>query len=666
MIKECINTYKRKLITKRLYIRTRYASGYVKQTNRNCYEFSVSRLISVPLYVKNRIPLSLDIGVVNFEYITTSYLWRIDFVIGKDILIPFRNVQVSEKWQTMSIDISAYSEAIRHSISRPATISVGLNIIPVHTSDAGTFKIKNIRLRPFNEEEKSKNLIRKAYKERIKISSIDLNEYLRSDFPCKMTGIRVSDAEIMIEGATCKADCDFYLVEIPIFSEFSAKEFFEVAKIQPDASNHFLVKTVRKIDENEYLYDRIYSRWAIAVKTEDGYVLSSFARYADTINSICSIPDIIPENKKGLGGFKFNNFESDLDELGVSHITINIRLTNFLRATVSGNSIPFHYNGKTYYADENKIKKYDHALLAAAKRNIIVYAIILIYPENKSRDKIVGRMLEHPEYNEEGAYTMPNLTNVESVNLYAAAIDFIANRYSRPDKQFGHIHRWIVHNEVDTAWIWCNAGKKTAIELMDIYVKSMRLIYYTTFYYNKNTEVFVSLTHNWQSSFDKNCYTGAEMLELLIAYSRTEGDFRWGIAHHPYPEQLIEPKSWLDPNATNDLNTQLITFKNVELLDKFVRQPYTFYKGKEQRRIVLSEQNPNSFDYSPQALAEQADSLQYVFRKVKKCDGIEAYIAHSWIDARFEGGLKTGLRKYLDDPDDPGGKKPAWYVFKSE
>ncbi len=28
--------------------------------------------------------------------------------------------------------------------------------------------------------------------------------------------------------------------------------------------------------------------------------------------------------------------------------------------------------------------------------------------------------------------------------------------------------------------------------------------------------------------------------------------------------------------------------------------------------------------------------------KVMACDGIDAYIAHSWIDARFEGGLKDG------------------------
>ena len=46
------------------------------------------------------------------------------------------------------------------------------------------------------------------------------------------------------------------------------------------------------------------------------------------------------------------------------------------------------------------------------------------------------------------------------------------------------------------------------------------------------------------------------------------------------------------------------------------------------------------------------------------CDGIDAYIAHSWIDARFEGGLKTGLRKYPDDESDPFGCKPSWYLYR--
>ena len=56
--------------------------------------------------------------------------------------------------------------------------------------------------------------------------------------------------------------------------------------------------------------------------------------------------------------------------------------------------------------------------------------------------------------------------------------------------------------------------------------------------------------------------------------------------------------------------------------------------------------------------------LAYAWKKLEACDGIDAYLAHSWIDARFEGGLRTGLRKYSDDPEDPFGTKPSWIVFR--
>ena len=322
------------------------------------------------------------------------------------------------------------------------------------------------------------------------------------------------------------------------------------------------------------------------------------------------------------------------------------------------------YNGETYYADKEKIEQYDKTLIAAAKRNIIVHAIVLVYPESWSKDKSVGRILEYPEYDTAGIYTLPNMTDVSSVNLYAAAIDFLAARYSRPDKKYGHIHRWIIHNEIDSAWIWCNAGNKSEIEFTNLYIKSMRMVYYTAIKYNGNAEVLISLTHHWNSKYDeKYFYKGKDIAKLMLDFSRAEGDFKWGVAYHPYPEILWEPKSWLDEDAADNDNTKLITFKNIEVLDAWIKKTETFYKSR-QRTLVLSEQNPNSVDYSEKAFAEQAASLAYVWKKLSLCTGIEAYIAHSWIDSRLEGGLKTGLRKYPDDKDEPYAKKTAWYVYR--
>lgn len=111
------------------------------------------------------------------------------------------------------------------------------------------------------------------------------------------------------------------------------------------------------------------------------------------------------------------------------------------------------------------------------------------------------------------------------------------------------------------------------------------------------------------------------------------------------------------------MNTEKITFKNLEILDRWIRQPKTFYHNKK-RTLLLSEQNPNSLDYSEKSLNEQAACLAYAWKKVMNCEGIDAYIAHRWIDTHFEGGLKTGLRKYPDDKDNPYGCKPSWYLYR--
>ena len=82
---------------------------------------------------------------------------------------------------------------------------------------------------------------------------------------------------------------------------------------------------------------------------------------------------------------------------------------------------------------------------------------------------------------------------------------------------------------------------------MDIYVKSMRMVYYTARKYDADAEVFISLDHCWNQEYtEPHCYPAAEVMDTLMAYCKAEGDFKWGVAIHPYPESLLDPKSWLD------------------------------------------------------------------------------------------------------------------------
>jgi hypothetical protein len=154
-------------------------------------------------------------------------------------------------------------------------------------------------------------------------------------------------------------------------------------------------------------------------------------------------------------------------------------------------------------------------------------------------------------------------------------------------------------------------------------------------------------------------------MEILIQYTKAEGDFQWAMAQHPYPQSLMEPKTWLDTQVDFTFNSPLITFANLEVLNAWIKLPEVLYKGKTKRTLWLSENGTNSKTYSDQDLKEQAAGFAFTWKKMEKLDGIDGFQWHNWFDNRGEGGLRIGLRRFPDDEKDPGGPKPVWYVFKA-
>ena len=336
-----------------------------------------------------------------------------------------------------------------------------------------------------------------------------------------------------------------------------------------------------------------------------------------------------------------------------------------MHTQATGNTIAHTYGDKTFYYNQAQVEELDRTMQAAFSRNIVVGAIILIQKAAHCPDPEIGRMLQHPDYTSEGIFTMPNMTNPESVNCYAAGLDFLANRYCRSDNSYGRIHHWIMHNEVDCGLTWTNMGEKPMLVYMDTYVKSMRMCYNIVRSYDANSEVFGSFTHSWAAGVTSRYYSGKEMLKTLGDYSAIEGDFQWGLALHPYPENLFEPKTWNDQKATFSINSPLVTFKNLEVLDVWIKKSENKYLGTLKHTLWLSENGTNSRTYSEQDLKEQAAGFAYAWKKMKSLDGIDAIQWHNWIDNRHEDGLMIGLRRFPDDQAEPGGRKPVWFAYQA-
>ncbi len=530
------------------------------------------------------------------------------------------------------------------------------------SSPGRVIRLRNIVVRTRTERERTAFEQREKRKQQDDKLDADLQHYLEKSFPDRIEIINGTEKTLVIRGSVTGTD-GVFLAEVPSWEDLTQLKTFDDLTPVKATDGRFSLEVTRYRTMPDHIYDRLLSKWVLVHKEGAGYTELSHAHFADEVKAKWNLPDEVPRSKKGLGGFNSGGPVGDLDDLGITSVTVNIFLS-FLRTDAAPDRIPFRYGGRQYYADEGEISKYDKTLQYAAAHRQVVSAILLVPKAAAKKEGPDAALLALPSADPAGIYAMPNFSSAEGVQAYAAVLNFLAERYSRPDRQFGRIHHWIMHNEVDAGWVWTNAGSISELTFMDLYIKSMRTMYLIARQYNPHARVYISLTHYWNQTVDPHFYLPHRMLDELVQFSKEEGDFEWSIAYHPYPNSLFKPRTWEDTMTTFDLNTPLITPRNIEVLDAWTRQPQTFYRGQKPRSIFLSEQGFNSIDYSEKSLAEQAAGMAYVWKKIERLDSIEAYQYHNWIDNRGEGGLRIGLRKFPDEAGDPLGRKPIWYLLQ--
>lgn len=472
----------------------------------------------------------------------------------------------------------------------------------------------------------------------------NIKNYLAKDYPSKVTNVQVTSDKVIIKG-NCGGSGTYLLAEITPWQDVTELEKYPYTQ---DLSGGGFTVTVDRIVPNRegIRYDKVFSKWAVVKVDGDRQTLDSHARYADDVVPKKS-PEAVPlRNKKGFGAGDTDLYFSDCKEMNVGSITMNVVLNNYITGEGSG----YSYGGQNYSL--GAFKDYvDRVTCRAGEMDLVVSAIILCQTNSIFKD---------PE-NKGGNYTMPNLTTAKAFNLYAAALEHMASTHCTPGNRISH---WIMHNEVDFANEWTNMGDQPMMRYLDRYIKSMRICYNIARQYDQNASVLGSYTHCWAKA--DGSFAPKKMLEKTVEYSSAEGDFRWGVAYHPYPQNLTKPSFWIDDTqATYSLNSKYVTFKNLEVIDAWIRQKENFYKGKTKRVLFLSEQGTNSPSYSESDLALQAAGGAWAWKKVSKLDGIDAIQWHNWADNKAEGGLRIGLRTFAEGSVSNLTPKPVWYVWKA-
>lgn len=492
------------------------------------------------------------------------------------------------------------------------------------------------------KDNKEPNIIVRPKDPKEKMAS-NLKNYLEKDYPSKVTNVEVTSGKVIIKGS-CGGSGTYILADITPWQDVTEMETFPYT--ENISGQDFTVSVDRIASREGIRYDRVFSKWAIVKVDGDRQTLDSHARYADEVAPKATPAALPLKNKKGFGAGDSNLYFTDCNDMNVGSITMNVLLSGYLTGEGSG----YSYGGKTYNLGSQK-NYVDRVTSKASEMGIVVSAIILCPSNSIFKDR----------ENDGGNYSMPNITTAAAFNLYAAALDHMASTHCTPDKRISH---WIMHNEVDFANEWTNMGSQPMMRYLDRYIKSMRICYNIVRQYDQNASVLGSYTHNW-TNVDGD-YAPKEMLEKTVEYSAAEGDFRWGVAYHPYPQDLTKPSFWMnDTQATYSMNSKYVTFKNLEVIDAWIKRKANLYKGTTKRLLFLSEQGTNSPSYSESDLALQAAGGSWAWKKVSKLDGIDAIQWHNWADNKAEGGLRIGLRTFDEGSVQAMTPKPVWYVWKA-
>ncbi len=675
VVREPTNTEKKALEVKETIIielDVNATSPFLQATQLADGSYQLNTSANDPWIISKTISELYDIDqsyILSFEYKTEEAYNELELFYGPPInatqKLTAPAIPPSQEWSTYVINPRLYADNFLSKEWSFFRFDFGRN-----EDAAKTIFIRNIQLRKPTPQE----LLDEQNSDKFLSLVIDqdFQRYLNKAFENSVSNIKVTTDSVMIKGVITDDSEELFLAEIePNQYGFNQSDFNFLTPITA-IDQVFELQVNRYIQKSDHNYDRLYSRWAVVKKTgDDSYELTSNMTWPSDISAI-SVNNI-EENKaktiKGLDGLSpttLPNF-SDLTDLDISSMKINLLLNGVF--SLAPSTLTHDYNGKIYNINPNFVAGLDSRIKMLSDSDIKA-AFVLLIPINIVNEEL-KRIFVHPDASL-GLYSMANVTTEEGIEYYTAMVDFLSQRYSRPDKLYGRLDQWIIHNEVDAHTSWTHAGQKPVNLYTEIYDRSMRMVHYTIRKHNPTAKVFGSFTKHFNSKpVSEVNFRSKDILATLNALSIKGGDYEWGIGWHSYPTNLFNPKVWEDPIAQTQLNfnTPQITPRNLEMIDAYVRQKEVLYNGKKVRTVLLSE---NGFSSNTERNANanettQAAALAYFWKKTNlRLPSIENIQLHRWVDNAGEAGLEFGLWTVLDGTVDGfDRKKEGWEVWNA-
>ncbi len=361
-----------------------------------------------------------------------------------------------------------------------------------------------------------------------------------------------------------------------------------------------------------------------------------------------------PPNIKGLQV----QMTEDALTLGLHHAAINLNLSALFTAP-QGEGAALHFN-------EHYLESLDRQILPLSDAGMLVYTILLTYP---TKDVAKDAVLLHPGHRADYKFSIGAFNNVTPVGRawLTAATEMLAERWSGAHPEHGRVWGWIIGNEVNSHFLWYNLGNAALPEVVQAYTQAFRIMHEAVRKHSTNARLYVPFDHHWAISMHNvnplEAKPGRDFLDEFAQQIRAGGDLDWHVAWHPYPEDLGNPRAWLDKSITTDDDTPKVTFKNLQVLAQHLQRPGLLWAGQS-RRIILSEQGFQTLP-TPDGPQLQAAAYAYAWEKCQRVRSVDAFILHRHVDHAGEGGLNLGLWTHQPNTlSTPGEKKLLYTLFQ--
>ncbi len=423
---------------------------------------------------------------------------------------------------------------------------------------------------------------------------------------CKAAATGKIKVSATVKKRVASSDDRYYLVYV---SPYSGKPYKMAKKAFKKKKLSFTLKT----SENQGYATAMFG---IAVKKKGKYYLVSKASFVKNPEKAAKNKSKykLGKTKKGMQFWDSWQNTKELEACGAKNSFLNVTASQlFVDATV-----PYKYNGKTYYF--NRMDYHRKIVSECNKKGINVTMQILLTWVDGQTDLIDSRARVWGAAN---FYTW-NVRDNASREKMEAAFCYLGSIFG---KKSCYVSNWILGNEINIPSMWNYAGYMSSQSYFNAYAHAFRALYYAVRSQYSNARVFICMDNSWNTSVAGGYTVKSSIAAFVSNLKKIQKGLKWNLAYHAYSAPLTYTNFWDGYGITYDENSPHITMKNLHVLTGYMKKTYG-----SSVRIILSEQGySSSWGQANQAAAIAASYY------IAACDPmVDAFIIRSYYDHPIE------------------------------